>query len=69
MAIQIAATPVLEGSDAVRFLKRMEFWAAHPVTLKNVEVNADVVDAAVQAVRARRAARLKAAADGKQKQD
>lgn len=59
MSIKIAATPVLEGADAVHFLKRMEFWSLNPVTLKEVEINNEVVDKAVEAVRARRAARIK----------
>lgn len=69
MAIEIAATPVLEGEDAVHFLKRMEFWASDPVTLKNVEIDHDVVDKAVEAVRKRRAARLKVAANVKPEQN
>ena len=65
IAIEIAATPVLEGEDAVHFLKRMEFWASDPVTLKNVEIDHDVVDKAVEAVRKRRAARAALAAENK----
>ena len=67
MAIQIAATPVLEGAEAAHFLKRMEFWASNPVSLKEVNIDNEVVDKAVEAVRARRAARIKAVENAKQK--
>lgn len=67
MAIEIAATPVLEGADAAHFLKRMEFWASNPVTLKEVKINDEAIDKAVEAVRARRAARMKVVENAKQK--
>lgn len=67
MAMQIAATPVLEGAEAAHFLKRMEFWASNPVSLKEVNIDNEVVDKAVEAVRARRAARIKAVENAKQK--
>ncbi|MBR2426465.1 MAG: hypothetical protein IKB16_06970 [Lentisphaeria bacterium] len=67
MAMQIAATPVLEGADAAHFLKRMEFWASNPVSLKEVNIDNKVVDKAVEAVRARRAARMKAVENAEQK--
>lgn len=59
MSIKIAATPVLEGADAAHFLKRMEFWSLNPVTLKEVKINNEVVDKAVEVIRARRSARMK----------
>ena len=67
MAIRIEATPILEGDDAVHFLKRIEFWASNPVTLKEVKIDNDAVDKAVEAIRVRRAARKKAVKNAKQK--
>jgi len=53
MALKIAATPVLEGEDALRFLKRLHEGGGMPVKQLDPKKIADVVERIRQRKRSR----------------